>query len=215
MNIKKIKLRGIVLTWTILTTTFFWTSTMRILLKPEISSWSIFGLGGKGFLGEFWLPPLIVLIALFTFYLEGRGRLRTLYHALLIGWHLLITGIIVYGSFQMDSVISFGTWGIKLSFIWLVVPFAVFTILAIILVYQEISGNIKVPVFSWKKINWRILLIAAALFPVALILFKLGTGFNLIVKLAVASTIVQWIFLAEALGRPSSGKSLVQQAEKT
>ena len=47
MSKKIINLRGIVLLWTVLITTFFWTSTMRLLLKPEISSWRIMGLEEK------------------------------------------------------------------------------------------------------------------------------------------------------------------------
>ncbi|KQC06888.1 MAG: hypothetical protein APR54_06650 [Candidatus Cloacimonas sp. SDB] len=62
MGKKSNKLRSIVLAWTILTTTFFWTSTMRILLKPEISSWKIITFGGRGGMGEFWLLPAIVII---------------------------------------------------------------------------------------------------------------------------------------------------------
>src|SRR6056297_2454005 len=134
MKKQKINLRGIVLTWTIITTTFFWTSTMRVLFKPEISSWGIFNMGGKGLIGDFWLLPLIILFALFVFYLEGRGRIRILYHILLISWHLIITAVIVYGSFQIKANISFDTWGINISFIWLVVPFVLFLFLSILLV---------------------------------------------------------------------------------
>ncbi len=202
MAAKTINLRGIVLTWTILTTTFFWTSTMRILLKPEISSWSIFNLGGKGFLGEFWLPPLIVLYALFMFYLEGRGRMRPLYQVMLVGWHLAIAGILAYGSLLPDGAISFGTWGITVSFAWLVIPQGLFLLLALLLVIRENRKQIPVPVFDWDRLNRRTLLYAALLLPVAILFFWLGTGFNIYVKIAVASTIVQWIFLTEGLGRP-------------
>ena len=207
MNKKTITLRGIVLIWTIVTTTFFWTSTMRILLKPEISSWSIFNLGGKGFMGDYWLPPLIVLLALFIFYLEGRGKFRTIYHILIISWHLLITGVIAYGSFQSDAQVSFETWGVNMSFIWLVVPFGLFLFMAIALVVQEISGYYKITCYDWTKINWKPFLIALLLFPVAFLFFRLGTGFNWLVKIAIAATIIQWILLYETLGRPYALKS--------
>ena len=207
MKIINHALRILVMIWTVLTTTFFWTSTMRILLKPEISSWSIFNLGGKGFMGDYWLPPLIVLIALFIFYLEGRGKFRTIYHILLISWHLLITGVIAYGSFQSDSQVSFETWGVNMSFIWLVVPFVLFLLLAIALVVQEIRGNYTIPCCDWAKINWKPFIIALLLFPVALIFFQLGTGFNWQIKIAVAATIIQWILLTEVVGRPYTEKS--------
>lgn len=207
MNAKKIHLRGMVLTWTILTTTFFWTSTMRILLKPEISSWSIFNFGGKGFMGEFWLPPLIVLFALLMFYLEGRGKIRILYHIMLLSWHLLITGVIVYGSLQAGAELSFGTWGINMSFLWLVIPFVLFLVLAILLVIQELRGKYVIPEFDWLRFNLKPFFIAILLFPVALLFFRIGEGFNWLVKIAVAATIFQWILLAETLGRPNTGES--------
>lgn len=216
MKKRRINLREIVLTWTTLTTTFFWTSSMRIFFKPEISRWSIFGIRGEGFVGDFWFLPLIVLFALFIFYLEGRGRLRILYHILLVSWHLLITAVILYGSFQNDAKISFGTWGISMSFIWLVVPFVLFLFLAIALVIKELSGKYKIPGFDWTKINWKPFLFALLIFPVAFIFFRLGTGFNWLVKIAVALTIIQWILLTESFGRPYilNQKSVVDSADK-
>jgi hypothetical protein len=179
---------------------------MRMLFKFEISSWSIFNVGGKGFLGDFWLPPLIVLFALFLIYLEGRGKIRPLYHALLLFWHFLITAVVVYGTLKSDSVITFGTWGISLSFIWLVVPFVLFLIAAIILVIKENTHKQFIPAFKWNIINRKPLILAIILFPIAIVFFQLGTEFNWQVKIAVGSTIVQWIFLTDALGRPYKKK---------
>ena len=206
MKIIKNALRIPVLFWNVLTTTFFWTSTMRILLKPEISSWSIFNFGGKGFLGDYWLPPLIVIFALFVFYLEGRGKFRPIYHIMIINWNLLITGVIAYGSFQSNSQVSFDTWGVNISFILLVVPFILFLLLTIALVVQEIKGKHLIPRYDWSKINWKPLVIALLLFPVVLIFFRLGNGFNWLVKIAVAATIIQWILLTETVGRPYKRK---------
>lgn len=177
---------------------------MRILMKPEISSWRIFLVGGKGVVGEFWFPPSVVVFALFLFYLEGRGKLRPLYHTLLIGWHSVITGAMVYGSMQSDRHISFDTWGIELSFIWFVLPLGLFTVLAIIMVVNEHRGIIQIPEYKWTRIDWKTLAIAAVLLPISFILFRFGEGFNWITKFAVATTIFQWILLADGLGRPSS-----------
>ena len=202
MRKKIIDLRGIVLAWTIIITTFFWTSTMRLLLKPEISSWRIIDVGGKGAMGQFWLLPLIVLIALFLFYIEGRGKLRLLYHILLIGLHLSITAILVYGSIQSNSIASFGAWGINISFLWISLPFLFFSLLAILLVIQETRGYLQVPHFGWNKINLKKIGFVGILLPVALVFFSIGEGFNLIVKIAIIITIIQWILLTEGLGRP-------------
>ena len=206
MSKRIINLRGIVLAWTILITTFFWTSTMRLLLKPEISSWRIMDFGGKGAMGQVWLLPLIVLIALFLFYIEGRGKLRLLYYILLISFHLSITTILVYGSIQSNSIVSFGAWGISISFYWLTLPFLFFSLLAILLVIQETRGYLHVPHFGWNQINLKKIGFVGILLPVALVFFSIGEGFNLIVKIAIIITIIQWILLTEGLGRPNQKK---------
>jgi hypothetical protein len=197
-------LRNTVLIWTIVTTTFFWTTTMRLVLKPEISQWQIFGVGGQGMEGDFWLPPLVALVALAAFYLEGRGRLRWLFHAWLVAWHLALTTLCLYGALQVGGEISFGTWGITLSFWWLVAPFALFLGLALWLVVHETRFSHEVPLYSWQQLNFRPLALAVVLLPVALVLFRLGEGFDGWVKLAVATTIVQWVLLAESVARPAS-----------
>ena len=206
MKITKFKLRGLVLVWTVLTTTFFWTSTMRILYKPEISSWSIFNFSGKGFYGEFWFLLLIVLFALFLFYLEGRGKLRSLFHILLLSWHFLITAVIIYGSLQPEMEISFGTWGISISIIWLVVPFIVFLVLTILFVVKE-KAEKNIPVYNWTAINFKPFIIAIVLSVFALVFFSLGEGFNWLIKIAVGITIIQWVLLTESLNRPYNNKS--------
>lgn len=198
----KFNLRGIVLTWTVITSTFFWTSTMRIIFKPEISSWSIFWFSGKGFEGEFWLLPLLILFALSIFYLEGRGKVRQVYHTLLLLWHSLITGVIIYGSAQPETKISFGTWGLSVFLIWLVIPFVFFWAASALLVYKESKSSSHIPVYNWTTINLKPLVVALALSIIVLFFFSLGTGFNWLVKIAVGTTIVQWILLTEAFGKP-------------
>lgn len=158
-------------------------------------------------MGEFWFPPLIAIIALLAFYLEGRGRIRSLFHFLLISWHIAISGIGIYGVLQSDTSISFGTWGISFSIGWLLFPFFLFLILAIILVIQEIRNPQIIPVYSWKQVNKKLLGIAVLLLPIAFLFFQSGHGFDIMVKIAVAVTIVQWIFLVEALGRPSMNEN--------
>lgn len=207
MKSLKLNLRGIVLTWTVLTTAFFWTSTMRILYKPKISSWSIFNFGGQGFIGEFWLLLIIVFFALFLFYLEGRGKLRTLFHILLLTWHSLTAGIIIYGSLQPDMEISFGTWGLSISFIWLVTPFVMFLLSTIALIVKEIKEKREILTYNWTEINWKLLLIAIVLSVFALVFFQLGSGFNWLVKIAVSITIIQWILLTESVNRPYKNNS--------
>ena len=196
----RLTLRDVVLTWTLLTTTFSWTSSMRMLMKPEISSWQIFAVGGEGASGQFWLPPLVAVVALLAFYVEGRGRYRPLFHTWLIAWHAGLTALAVLGSVHADTEISFGTWGIHFAVGWLAAPFAVFLCLAVVMVAREVRGG--VPVYPWHAINWRVLGVATLLFVPAFVLFRVGEGFDGFVKLAVATAILQWVLFVEALGRP-------------
>ena len=198
----RFNLRGIVLIWTVITSTFFWTSTMRIVFKPEISSWSIFSFSGKGFEGDFWLLPFLIIFALSIFYIEGRGKVRQIYHTLLLLWHSLLTGVIIYGSTQPETEISFGTWGISVSIIWLVIPFIFFLVASVLLTFNERKSRSHIPVYNWSTLNIKPLIFALALSIIAFFFFRLGTGFDWLIKIAVGTTIVQWILLTEAFGRP-------------
>lgn len=209
MSTSNNRLRSWVLTWTVLTTTFFWTTTMRMLFKPEISDWSLFSVGGKGLSGSFWLPPLVALLAVGLFYLEGRGKWRTLYHAGLISWQLALTALIAYGSWDGTGHISFGTWGITLDFYWLLLPVVIFVLLAVLLVSKERKSPASVPQHPWTSWNRRPFLLALLLLPSIILFFRLGTGFNWQVKLAVGACIVQWILLTEAVGRPYASTETV------
>lgn len=202
MDSLKFNLRAIVLTWTVITSTFFWTSTMRIIFKPEISSWSIFWFSGKGFEGEFWLLPLLIIFALSIFYIEGRGKVRPLYHTLLLLWHSLLTGVIIYGSTQPETEISFGTWGVSVSLTWLVIPFLLFLAATVLLIYKERKSLYNIPVYNWTAINLKPLIFSLTLSIIAFFFFWFGTGFNWLVKIAVGTTIIQWILLTEAFGKP-------------
>lgn len=193
--------RSLILTWTIITTTFFWTTTMRLFMKSEISDWSVIGFSGAGLKGDYWFPVSIVLFSLFVFFLEGRGRLRRLFHALLTLWHLGLTFGVLIGSLEPNSDITFGAWGIHFSLRWLNIPMILFTFLTIIYVILEITGKIKVTQSSWKQVDWKTLGLVLLMFPISYVFFHYGEGFNLLVKLAIVINIVQWILLSEALGR--------------
>ena len=206
-NKLRFDLRSIVMAWTLITSTFIWTPTMRLLLKPEISQWKIFGVGGSGDSGLFWVLPLLVTVLLCLFYIEGRGRLRWLFHGLLLAWHLPVTLAFVFGSIWGGAGTSFqgAMWGINVPFAWLAPPFALFATLAVVLVIRETRGTLSVQVFHWKEVSWRKLGLATLLLPIAFAFFRMGEGFDTMVKIATVATIFQWIFLAEGLGhRPRS-----------
>jgi len=209
-------LRKLVLAWTIFTTTFTWTPTMRLLLKPEISQWNIFGVAGSGRSGPFWILPLAAMVALLLFYLEGRGRLRPLFHALLLGWHLPLTAAIVYGGVQSTEATFMGAaWGVEIPLVLLALPFSLFSVLAVVWVARERRGSLPVSTTDWSQVDWRKIAISAFLLPLAAIFFWLGEGFDGKTKIAIVTTVVQWILLTEGLGgrRPAKLRRAIPQAQ--
>ncbi|MDH3255199.1 MAG: hypothetical protein OEM62_09425 [Acidobacteriota bacterium] len=198
-------LRQLVLAWTIFTTTFTWTPTMRLLLKPEISQWNIFGVAGSGRTGPFWILPLAATVALLLFYLEGRGKLRPLFHALLLGWHLPLTAAIVISTVQSTEATFMGAaWGVEIPLFVLAFPFSVFSVLAVVWVVRERRGSLPVSPRGWSQVGWRKIAIAVVLLPVAAVFFWLGEGFDGKTKIAIATTVVQWILLTEGLRGPAA-----------
>ena len=197
-----ISLRGLVLGWTILTTTFVWTPTMRLLFKPQIHHWDLFGITGSGRGGLFWLLPAAVLYALLLFYIEGRGKLRPVFHILLLGWHLPITGALLGGTIAHGPAATFtgAAWGVTIPFYILLVPFLAFSVLAVLWVVRELTGRSSYRTQGWGKLHKKELALVAALMVPVFVLFWVGEGFNIWVKLAIVMNVLQWILLTDAVG---------------
>ena len=197
-------LRGGLHAWTVFTTTFLWTPTMRLFLKPEISQWRVFGLGGAGTEGPFWFLPFLALLALVMFYIDGRGRARNVFYGLLLAWHGGVTAALIVGALLAgdDAVFMGAAWGIRLPFALLIVPFAVSTAAAIALWIVEHRQGRAVPVFGWLQLQKGKLGVVALALPCAALFFWLGEGFDVYTLTAIVVTILQWILLTEAVGRP-------------
>lgn len=207
MKTPGLDLRGIVMGWTLFTTTFLWTPTMRMLLKPEVSQWSVFGLSGSGTEGAFWIFPLGAALALLLFYLEGRGRLRPAVHGLLLAWHLPLTAGLIWGAASLGPEASFvgAAWGWEVPFAILAVPFVVLSGLTVVWIAREARSGSAVDATGWTDVDWRPLAGAVVLLPAAAVLFGLGgAGYDGWVKLAIAATVTQWVLLTIGLnGRAS------------
>lgn len=202
-------LPGVVLAWTAFTTTFLWTVTTRGLFRPEISTWSVMGWGGGGREEGFWAFPTLAALALLLFYLEGRGRLRPLFHALLLSWHLAVTGIVLGGTLAAGDGAYFegAMWGVRVPLAVLALPFAGFAALTVWWIAREVGGRSRTPTAAWGQIDRRALAIALLLLPAAALSFALGEGFDGPTKLATGLVVVQWILLTRALSHRPSGSS--------
>lgn len=202
------KLGGVVMAWTVLTTTFLWTPTMRGLFRPDISSWSVMGFEGSGRGDSFWLFPALAAGALLVFYLYGRNRLRTLLHALLMAWHGLLVFIVVAGILQEGGggLFQGAMWGVSVSLIALAVPLVGFLALTVIWITRERRSKRAPDVRSWGAVDLRALAFGLLLLPVAIVLFRIGEGIDWPTRLATAASIVQWILFTEALSNPEPRK---------
>jgi hypothetical protein len=187
--------------WTVFTTTFLWTPTMRGFLRPDVSMWSIMGLSGSGREGSFWMFPTLAVLALACFYLDGRGRARTLVHAFLVVWHALLAWIVFQGTIRTGGTGYFegAMWGVRVPLWILTVPFAAACCLTVVVVVLEQRGRRVVPRRRWTAINRRDLVLAVLLLPVAAAFFWSGEGIDWPTRLGTAATIVQWILLTQAL----------------
>jgi hypothetical protein len=201
MNREYDRLSAAVMAWTIFTTVFLWTSTMRGFFMPELP-WAVGSLRGAGRDGMFWIFPALAAAAVFLFYLEGRNRLRPLFHLLLLAWHLSVTGLVVYGAIQGGSKALFqgAMWGVRIPLWVAALPLVLFSILAVVWVARETRGATRLGHAPWAHIHWKKLGIAALLLPLAVLFFHLGEGFGWHTKLATAVIILQWILLAESVG---------------
>lgn len=202
MNHQKDRLRSIVLAWTIFTSVFTWTPTMRAFLKPEISKWGFLGFSGQGREGAFWILPTLALLVLFMFYLEGRGKFRPLFYALLLAWHVPLSLLFTIGALRRGQEAKFigAAWGWEVSFAVLSIAFIFFTVLAIIWIIREVRHDKQPDEIAWNCVDWKKLIFAALLLPVAILFFGIGQAFDWFTRIAIVATVIQWITLAEALG---------------
>lgn len=185
--------------WTIITTAFFWTTSMRLFYKPEISEWAVFGFSGKGFSGDFWFPIVVIIYSIILFYLEGRGRARGVFYVMLLIWHFALLAGTSISSIDSSSTITFGAWGINMAVVWLTIPFLFFFALTVWYVVKERSVIEHIETRQWNQINLKQTMWVIALVPVSYFFFYLGSGFNLLIKVAITINVIQWIMIAKAL----------------
>lgn len=199
------RLFGVVMAWTVFTTVFVWLPIVRALARPEGYQWGLFGLRGQGLGGAFWVFPVLAVYAALLFahaWWARRGALRVM----LLLWHFGWAGMLV------ATAVAFGSsarwqgqgWGFDFPVLPIALVYAAFALLAARWALLDWRTGEPRPRPRWRPANTRRLGVAAALLPVAFLLFRLGSDFNWVTALAIGVTIVQWVTLSEAFEAHSS-----------
>lgn len=192
------RLEAVVVAWTVFTTAFLWTATMRGLFRPDISTWSVLGLSGTGRGGSFWVFPALAMAALVVFYLYGR-RLRSTVHGFVLVWHGLLVLMVAPALLRAEPASFEGaTWGVQLPLWILVVPVVGGFVATGAWVLAD-RGAADAVARPWGAIDGRALALAVALLPVAAALFAVGDGVDWPTRGATAAAILQWVLLAQAV----------------
>lgn len=193
-------LRHAVLGWTAFLSVFLWTSLNRALWRPELATWSGFGMSGRG--PGVWtvVVAICALLVAFLYYLEGHGRRRGLFHGLLLAVHgpLALYLICVVTERGADVAFRGDTWGWELP-LWIpLLPVIGFSALSALLVWRERIG-LQPPPRPGKTVDRRALLLALALVPAIALTFGTGMEFGMRDRVATGLAVLQWLLIVSGL----------------
>jgi hypothetical protein len=193
-------LRGL-LAWTALTTVVFWLPTVRGLFDGSSYVWGLGPFEGAGTGGAYWLPVVGSAFALALQWLGWRGA-RFPFHAMLIGWHLLLFVLVVRAarSAPEDFRLQGDSLGLDVSLV-VAAPllFATSTILSAVWAWRNHRGVDRGPVLPWIRRNTQWVLALLLLLPVQLVLLRIGSPGSVEDALGVVLTILQWMLVGFAL----------------
>ena len=79
--------------YTILTTAFLWLFVLRAVTLPD-ADWALFGLGGVGVAGDFWIVALLLLFNGIMLALGWRGA-HPPFHLMLLLWLVTLTVVAI------------------------------------------------------------------------------------------------------------------------
>ena len=193
------RLFSVVMGWTIFTTVFAWLPIVRIVGRAEGYEWHIGAIGGTGTEGPWWVLVVLPVYAFTMVYTGWRGP-RGLFRVLLLVWHLALAGLVVFSAVRGGFGASWEGQGLHWS-----VPMPIVAVPIVILTGLVVAWVIRdrrqagLPVAAgWAAANTRKLIMAIALLPVAIVLFRLGTNYNWVTAVAILVTIPQWLLLLTA-----------------
>ena len=186
--------RRMSLGWFSLTTVAFWLPTVRGAFDGASYEWGLFGLGGRGTGGDYWLPLATSLAAIALTAGARRGRRWALWA--IAAWSLLLT--LALSIFMATSREDFrfrgDTLGIDVSLRWVgPVVLAAATLLTLVSATREHASANGVP--TSNSLNWSWLAALTLALPIQFALLRLGAPVSSLDQVGVLLTIVQWFLI--------------------
>jgi uncharacterized protein len=217
MNARSLdRMFSVLVLWTVLTGIFAWLPLVRILGRPDGYTWGVLGLGGAGTEGPFWVFILATAWVVSMLWTLVRGP-RSVSYVLVVGWHLLITGIVIAGTIAGGTDATIQGQGLRWEIpLWvLTVPFLIGTSMAAgWAVVDARSGSTPVAA-PWAARNTVRLGVSLGLLALALLLFRAGTNYDWVTAAAIVVTVLHWVALVRAFGdsRPGGTAHSVSAAD--
>lgn len=195
------RLFSILVFWTVLTGIFAWLPLVRILGRPDGYTWGVLGLRGSGTEGPFWVFIVATAYVVSMLWALVRGP-RPVSYVLVVGWHLLVTGIVLAGTLQGGTDATIQGQGLRWEIpLWiLTVPFLIGTAIAATWAVVDGRSGLTPVAAPWARGNTIRLGVSLALLLLALLLFRAGTNYNWVTAAAIVTTILHWIALMHAFG---------------
>jgi len=177
---------------------------VRIIGRPEGYTWGVLGLSGAGTEGPFWVFIIATAYVVSMLWTLVRGP-RPVSYVLVLGWHLLVTGIVIAGTLQGGTDATIQGQGLRWEIpLWvLTAPFLIGTALAAAWAVADRRSESTPVVAAWAPRNTIRLGISLGLLVLALLLFRAGTNYNWVTAAAIVATILHWIALVRAFGDSS------------
>jgi len=186
--------RRVSLGWFSLTTVAFWLPTIRGAFDGASYQWGLFGLGGRGTGGDYWLPLVASLVAIALTAGAWRGQRWALW--LVAAWSLLLTlAFAVFMATSPEDLRFRGdTLGIDVSLGWVgLIVLVGATLLTLVSATQAPSSEDLVPPPSSLNGTW--LGALALALPIQFVLLRLGAPGSSLDQAGVVLTVVQWFLI--------------------
>jgi hypothetical protein len=177
-----------------LTTVVFYLAAVRGAFDGPSYQWQLFGLGGRGVGGDYWVPVVGASGALAV--VAGGWRCRRWAFVLLAAWNVLVflAVLVVVTSNPEKFRFRGDTLGLDVSLAWMgPLLFGAGAVLSLVAARRQFRHCPAVAPWSRRNARWAVVLVAAL--PFQFLLLRFGSAGSLSDQVGVLVTIVQWLMV--------------------